>query len=63
MSAKTVEFYDVKTRDKIQVPAANCTLNKIETAKGERWQVTTVLKADGKERKLSRFVSKDFKLG
>jgi len=61
--AKTVEFYDVKTRSKIKVPRESCRVETFETKRGARTRLVGVVQNDdGSERQLSVFVKKDFKL-
>ena len=56
--AKTVEFYNLSTQDYIQVPTKDCKVETITTKRGKRTRVVAYVD----DRKLSKFVAKDFKL-
>lgn len=64
--SKTIEFYDMKHRKKVQVPTKNCYLETFDTKRGQRTRIVAVVRDnpdDPKaERNLSKLCSKDFKL-
>ena len=56
-----IEFYDVKNRTKVKVPAGSVKKTKYErTTKNGTMQVRYAVKATHNGVKLTKFVSKDF---
>lgn len=56
----TVQFYDVKNRQKVDVPVASVKRVKYErTTKNGKHQVRYAVKAEYEGRKLTKFVSQD----
>lgn len=61
----TIEFYDVKYKEKVKVPRDKCSLVTFQTKRGQRTRIVAVMKNrenPNLEYKLSKLCSKEFVL-